>query len=426
MLAAPNPDEGEGTYRYSQVLPGGKALLFSIDLDGGEVQIAALFLETGEKRLVLENARQAHYLPTGHLIYVQGRTGNLMAVPFDPVAVEVIGDSVQMVQGVRETAQVDYAVSDNGTLVYIPGSTGVGAKYGLVWVDREGREAPVTEEKREYAAPRFSPDGSKLVHATYPEGRTLWIYDFELDSFSRLTFEGTPSGSAVWSPDGAWIIFQVRDPGRIHMVRQPADRSTPPEPLTQERATAQMPTSWSPDGRFLVFNQAAGPGGGWDIFVLELGQEGEPQPVVSTLSNECCAVFSPDGKWLAYVSDESGFDQVYIRPYPGPEVKFLVSGSERAGEPVWSPDGRELFYRSGLRMMVVSVETQPTVRTSRPQVLFEGSYRGGSSAPPGYQLYDISPDGQRFLMIKEAGQQEAQINVVLNWFEELKRLVPTN
>jgi Tol biopolymer transport system component len=186
-----------------------------------------------------------------------------------------------------------------------------------------------------------------------------------------------------------------------------------------------MPTSWSPDGRFLVFNQAAGPGGGWDIFVLELAQEGEPQPVVSTVARECCAVFSPDGKWIAYVSNESGFDQVYIRPYPG-DVKFLVSGSEEAaGEPVWSLNGREIFYRSGPKMMAVPVETQPTVRTGRPQVLFEGDYRGVSSRPPGYQYYDISPDGQRFVMIKESGQQEGQIHVILNWFEELKRLVPT-
>ena len=155
-------------------------------------------------------------------------------------------------------------------------------------------------------------------------------------------------------------------------------------------------------------------------------QKGEPQPVVSTRANECCAVFSPDGKWLAYVSDESGFDQVYIRPYPG-DVRFLVSGSEEAaGEPVWSPNGRELFYRSGRKMMAVSIEIQPEVRTGRPVFLFEGSYRGGASTPPGYQYYDVTPDGESFVMVKEPEQQEGQINVVVNWFEELKRLVPTN
>jgi len=188
------------------------------------------------------------------------------------------------------TLRAQNAVNDGSIfppfLVYVPGSVGTGAIYDLVWVDREGRESPVTQEKGQYTAPRLSPDGNKLVHST-GAGGTLRIYDFELDSFSRLTFEGTPSGSSEWSPDGEWITFQVSVPGRRHMVRQPADRRTPPEPLTQEQANAQMPTSWSPDGRFLVFNLAAGPGGGWDIFVLEMEQKGEPQPVVSTRANEC-------------------------------------------------------------------------------------------------------------------------------------------
>ena len=141
--------------------------------------------------------------------------------------------------------------------------------------------------------------------------------------------------------------------------------------------------------------------------------------------HECCAVFSPDGNWLAYVSDELGRTHVYVRPYPGPDVKFLVSEeAEGGGEPVWSPDGTELFYRSGNRMMVVSVQTESTFRAGRPEVLFEGLYRT-TGHPAGLQYYDISPDGQRFLMIKR-DEDPAQINVVLNWFEELKRLVPTN
>jgi serine/threonine-protein kinase len=426
MLATVNSDESEIAYYLPHFLPDGENILFT-NGKAGTTQTDLLSLKTGERKVVLENARQARYLSTGHLVYEQPGTGNLMVVPFDLAALEVTGDSVTVVQQVRQSllGQVDYAVSDNGTLVYVPGSVGTGAIYDLVWVDREGRESPVTQEKGQYTAPRLSPDGNKLVHST-GSGGTLRIYDFELDSFSRLTFEGTPSGSSEWSPDGEWITFQVSLPGQRHIVRQPADRRTPPEPLTQEKANAQMPTSWSPDGRFLVFNLSAGPGGGWDIFVLEMEQKGEPQPVVSTRANECCAVFSPDGKWLAYVSDESGFDQVYIRPYPG-DVRFLVSGSEEAaGEPVWSPNGRELFYRSGRKMMAVSIEIQPEVRTGRPVFLFEGSYRGGASTPPGYQYYDVTPDGESFVMVKEPEQQEGQINVVLNWFEELKRLVPTN
>jgi len=153
-------------------------------------------------------------------------------------------------------------------------------------------------------------------------------------------------------------------------------------------------------------------------------EDSEPQLFLASSSLECCAQFSPDGKWLAYVSNEEGRDHVYVRPYPGPEVKFRVTEEEGGGEAIWSPDGSELFYRTGDKMMVVSIQTEPRFASGRPTVLFEGSYRGGTSQPPGYAYYDISNDGQRFLMTKDEGQQ-SQINVVLNWFEELNRLVPT-
>ena len=151
----------------------------------------------------------------------------------------------------------------------------------------------------------------------------------------------------------------------------------------------------------------------------------EPRILITSPNNDCCAVFSPDGKWLAYVSTERYQLQVYVSPYPEVDVKYLVSGDQEGGEPVWSRDGTELFYRSGNKMMVVTVETEPTFRVGKPEELFEGSYTVSSTNPGFLQYYDISPDGQRFLMIKTAEGSTAQINVVLNWFEELKRLVPT-
>ncbi len=153
--------------------------------------------------------------------------------------------------------------------------------------------------------------------------------------------------------------------------------------------------------------------------------EGKPQVFISTTNEEAYAKFSPDGQWVAYIGREQGQLQVYVSPYSEPEVRWLVSGQEGGAEPVWSPDGSELFYRSGDQMMVVSVQTEPTFNPGRPRVLFEGSYFS-SSISTGYQYYDISPDGQRFLMIKEAGTGPSQINVILNWFDELKRLVPTD
>ena len=153
--------------------------------------------------------------------------------------------------------------------------------------------------------------------------------------------------------------------------------------------------------------------------------DGEPQPLISSPNVECCPKFSPDGKWIAYVSDELGPDHVYVTPYPKPDVKWLVSEEEGGGEPVWSPDGTELFYRSGNRLMAVSAQTEPTFGAGKPEVLFEGSYVMSSDLP-GYQFYDISSDTQRFLMIKAVEGSTGQINVVLNWFEELKRLVRTD
>ncbi len=190
-----------------------------------------------------------------------------------------------------------------------------------------------------------------------------------------------------------------------------------------------MPNSWSSDGQFLAFN--ANPSGGvtgsFDIGILPLEGEKEPEFIIASPAMECCPKFSPDGKWLAYVSDETSTLQVYVRPFPGPEVKWLISDENEGGaQPVWAPDGKELFYRSGNRTMVVSIRTQgQTLTAGTPKVLFEGSYVS-HSVPPGFQYYDISPDGKRFLMLKEGtAQEQGQINVVLNWFEELKRLVPT-
>jgi serine/threonine-protein kinase len=429
-LTTPNPDKDENGYFSPQILPGGKAILFWIGRGpNNPLQTAVLSLETGEQKILLEGGRQARYLPTGHLIYEQAATGNLMAVAFDLATLKITGDSVPVLQEVRQDlpGYVDYALSDEGTLVYVPGLGASQYSYNLAWVDREGRETLVTQEKREYASPRISPDGKRVLFSMRQTGgsNSVTIYDLERDSFSRLTVDGTRVGSAIWTPDGKWITFQAVINGPRNIYRQLADRSALPEQLTTlADELSKQPTSWSPDGRVLTFNLADQNSNAWDIVILNKEENEEPQPFIASPNHECCARFSPDGKWLAYVSDELGRNQVYVRPYPGPDIKFLVSEErEGGGEPVWSPDGRELFYRSGDRMMVVSVQTEPTFRAGRPEVLFQGSYRA-TIGPLGYQYYDISPDGQRFLMIRR-DEAPSYINVVLNWFEELKRLVPT-
>jgi len=364
---------------------------------------------------------------TGHLIYEQGRTGNLMAVLFDLATLEVTGGPVAVLQDVRQATpgNVDYALSEEGTLVYVPRGS-EGPKGELVWVDRKGTERIITQEKRSYTMPRISPDGTRVSVAIDENdgSRNVWIYDFEHDLFSRLTFEGKRNSVPIWTPDGKWITFDSDRDGLRHLFRRLADGSGPAEPLITTNPSAAIPSSWSPDGSELAFHMNA-EGGNQDIWILPMGGDREPQISITSPNNDCCAVFSPDGKWLAYVSSEKGQRQVYVSPYPEPDVKWLVSGEEGGGEPVWSPDGSELFYRSGDKMMVVTVETEPTFRVGKPEELFEGSYTI-SAVNPGYlQYYDISQDGQQFLMIKREQAETGQINVVLNWFEELKRLVPT-
>jgi len=370
--------------------------------------------------VILENARQARYLSTGHLIYEQSGTGNLMAVPFDLAALEVTGDSVPVVQGVRQTQArvVDFAISENGTLVYVPSQPDV---QRLIWVDRKGTESQIIQEDVSFATPRISPDGKQVALAITKSGETqnIWIYDLENESLRRLTFEG--GSLETWSPDGKRIIFRGRDEeGQLAISRQLADGSGPMEHLTVPSTIGMFPGSLTPDGKVLAF------GNGGNIFLLPMEGDSEPQPFITSPNEECCSKFSPDGNWIAYVSDELGLNHVYVSPYPNPSVKWLASGEEGGTEPVWSPDGDELFYRSRNRMMVVSVQTEPTFRPGRPEVLFEGSYITTRIGRFAYPYYDISPDGQRFLMIQAVEGSIGQINVITNWFEELKRLVPTN
>ncbi len=413
MLAPVNLDEGELAYLLPDFLPDGKNLLFTIRFNTG-FQTALLSLETGERKVVLENARQARYLSTGHLVYEQSQTGNLMAAPFDLAALEVTGDSVPVVQGVGQTPDtyVDYAISNNGTLVYVPGES---SGWRLVWVDREGREKSLTEQPRGLIHLRLSPDGKQVAYdVTSGDTRDIWIYDIDRGTHTRLTTEG--GTYPVWTPDGMWVTFTN---GR-NIYRKLADGSRETqEILTRENTRA---ISWSPDGRILAFEEE-NPDTGWDIGYITIEGDDAWKPFLVTAFDERSPMISPDGRWLAYISDESGQDEIYVQPFPEGGPKLLISTGGGI-EPMWSPDGRELFYRIANQMMAVAVETELRFGAGTPRQLYKGRYSLDSGV--GHPRYGVSPDGQQFLMGKASEAAQGQIRVVLNWFEELKRLVPTN
>ena len=417
-------EKREFSHRWPEFLPGGKAVLFAAaqaSFDWTNAQVAVQANGTGERRNLIQGATHPRYAPSGHLLYAQG--GGLMAVPFDPLRLEVMGAAVPVVEGVlqsRNTGAAQYSFSDNGSLVYVTGGVQEDRRR-LVWVSRNGAEQPVAAPARAYMFPRLSPDARRVAVVIAEQGVQVWLHDLSRETLTRFTFEGNRNLNSAWTPDGKRIAFLSNKEGPQNIFWQLADGSGGLERLTNGEY-AQVPMSWSPDGQLLAFMEN-NPTTGYDIWVLRLADR-KAQPFLRTPFNESVPRFSPDGRWLAYISNESSRYEVYAQPYPGPGGKWQIS-TEGGTEPTWNSNGRELFYRSGDKMMAVDIATQPSFAAGKPRVLFEGRYVPTPATSPNY---DVSPDGQRFLMLKPNEQEASaptQINVVLNWFEELKRRVPT-
>ncbi len=417
------PDAAKGEYHYfPQILPDGKHVLFAIMDRDSTSRAAVVSLRTDEQRIIVEDAAYPRYLPTGHLVFT--RPGSLFAVPFSLKRLETSGPPMplldDLVTNYASTRNAALAFSEEGTLVYVPTRQ---LQRTLVWVDWKGVVARIPFPLGGYAAVALSPDGGQLAATTVDkdEKEALLIGDLARGTLSRSTAEGAFS-NVVWAPDGKRVAFGLRQRGKFYSTfLQSADGSTPPERLTSETILqVDHPTSFSPDGSLLLLNvlnftDTSSANTGWDIFVLPLTGERTRRPFLQTKFYEGDACFSPDGGWVAYESNESGREEVYVRPFPGPGGKWQIS-TEGGSEPHWSPSGRELFYRQEDKMMIVDVETKPTFRPGRPRTLFEGRFLD----------YDVAPDGTRFLMIKEdpAESGPTHLNVVLNWFEEVKRRVP--
>jgi len=414
------------------MLPGGEWVLFTLTTVSSptrwdEAQIVVQSLESGERKVLWEGGSDARYVPTGHLVFTLEDV--LFALPFDLASLEVSGGPVPVVEGVggagndlTATGTANYGFSDNGTLIYVESTSTGSLNATLVWVDREGQEEPLSAESQGYMSPRISPDGSRLaITINGSGGHDVWIHDLEREILTRLTFDPAADHFPVWTPDGQRIVFDSGRAGASHnLFWRAADGTGQVERLTTS-PNNQTAHSISPDGKRLVFTENVPR----DLQVLSLEGEHTSQSLFQSQFNERYGAISPDGHWIAYQSDESGQVQVYVRPFPNVEEGKWQISRDGGTEPVWAPRGQELFYRNGEAMMIVGIQTEPTFTQGSPVVLFTGKYIGGRPVVN----YDISPDGQRFLMIKggeTTAQGQGQINVVLNWFEELKRLVPTD
>ncbi|MEJ2205600.1 MAG: hypothetical protein P8170_15995 [Gemmatimonadota bacterium] len=417
-LTEPGGDPGRSGHFFPQILPGTGSVLFTI-WSGSEWSTAILRLETGEWEGVAQGCTAARYVATGHMICAEMRgvwpTGNLLVAPLDPEQPARAG-SFTSLSGSSALGEFDFATSNSGTLVYATGGSGIG-RTAAVWVDRTGRSSPLEGNTAGYMTPSLSPDGKELAVTRIVEaGREeLWLHDVETGTAARLSTTSTINNLPLWSTDGERIVFNsVRRPPGLYQV--PRDLRDSSALVLQRGQHILVPGSFSTDGRLLAYTELNNRTLG-DVWTLSL-DDGSVAPVVRSPSNERTPAFSPDGRWLAFASSESGEDQVYVQTYPGPGPPMQIS-TDGGREPLWSRDGTELFYRHAGRMMAVPVQTEGPFAAGPPIELFEDPY-----APEykGRSNYDVAPDG-RFLMVAvEEGSEPARLDIILNWFDELEGL----
>ena len=436
-LTVPDNSKGEFAHRLPFCLPGRKGILLTIMRHAWDKEPRVAVLELGSRkwRVLLEDAADARYTTTGHLAFL--RRGALMVVRFDLDRLEVIGQPVPAVANIeqalnttnssRDAGAGQFCISTSGALVYAAGGILPDQENSLVLLDREGKAEPVASFKAPFYAPRFSPDGQRIVYASLGMEGHIWVLDLNRGTASKLTSEGM-SELAAWTPDGRRVVFDWLNTGVPNIYWQPVDGSSPMERLTQGEYF-QWPGSWTPDGKTLAFvEDHADTETGYDIQLFNV-RDRRVTPFLNSRFSERYPEISPDGHWIAYVSDESGRDEVYVQPFPGPGGKWQIS-NEGGAEPLWSRDSRQLFYRQSWsqrenQVSVADVRTGPVFSAGKPRLLFTAQDYVGMGQ---IRSWDISPDGKHFLVVKMEERKSrplTELVLVQNWFEELKRLVPT-
>jgi serine/threonine-protein kinase len=432
VLTKPDHAKGEIDHVYPFVLPGARAVLFTVARGPttGNWQIAVLDLNTSRWRTLIDGGSYAEYVEPGYIVY--GAAGTLRAVRFDPSRLEVLSDPVPVVERVMTTTQgaAEFGVSRAGSLVYVRGDGGASPPRSLVWINRQGKEETINAPPRSYATARISPDGTRVALEIRDQENNIWMWDLARRTLTRLTDGHSVDMSPVWTPDSARIIFSSARDGILNLYRQAANNTGAVERLTMS-LNSQFPTSISPDGTRLVFaevtlNSSA------DILMMAMDGKRATEPLIHTKPREFNPEISPNGRWIAYESNESGTNQVYVRPFPNVDAGYWqVSTGIVGSRPLWARNGRELFYvdDAANRLMVVPVQSDgETFRLGSPVKVFD--YR--LVVPSATRSFDISPDGQRFLVIKDATNDQsstatpASMVVVVNWLEELKQRVPVH
>ena len=408
------------------MLPDGEWVLITVRPGGqswDDAQIVAQSVATMERKVLIEG-RDGRYLPTGHLVY--GLNNVVFAVPFDVDSREVTGGPVPLVEGVTEasvTGAMQFSVSTNGSLVYVPGSARGDGVVSLTWVNRNGDEESIPAPPRAYGRPRVSPDGTQVaIDIIDGDNRDIWIWHLAEETPRQLTFDESDDNYALWTPDSARVVFgSTRDGGGLFW--KAADGTGPVERLKEGLA---RPYAWAADGRLILEQEG-------DIGVLTVGGERTMETLLDVELNLHEPSLSPNGRWLAYNTVQVGAPRIYVQPFPniddgGP---WNVSLSDGGMTPVWSPDGSELFYRSGdggINLMVAQVETEAIFSFRTPEPLFSLSSYGLEAGADVGRPFDIAPDG-RFILPTSADEQTGDepfngLIFVENWFQELAERVP--
>jgi Tol biopolymer transport system component len=427
-----------------ELLPDGQSVLFTLATGTGvdkwdKAQVVAQSLKTGERHVIIEGGSDARYLPTGHLVYAQG--GVLFATRFDPGRLSIGGGPVPIVEGVRrseggQTGVAHFSVANTGSFVYVPGPvSGSFAPGDLALIDRTGGVEKLKAPSGAYAVPRVSPDGKRVaLGIDDAKGANIWIYDLSTaSSIRQLTFGGR-NRFPVWTADSQRVAFQSDREGDPGIFWQRADGSDAAQRLTKpDRGVSHIPESWSRTGDRFLFGVSKD--SSFSLWTFSV-PDGKAEPFSQVRSVfPLNAVFSPDGRWVAYstypsstaIDNPSANTGIFVEPFPSTRAKYRISS--RGLQPLWSPDGKELFYSAGGAggLLVVTVTTARGFEFSSP-VQIPGPFQ--LSGPSAARAYDIMPNGQRLIGIIPSGQGQAgvsaQIQVVLNWFEELKQHVPLN